>query len=974
MDELFKAVREECTPAEWSQGVQLSRQNAVTLLNESSDEIELRVTLKGGLSSAQVTLYPEDEDWSCDSTKQDASMPLVAAAVIALRQAKKEGKDLRENVGSSGHVHYELKRAKHAITLSRSAVVGDIIRPIGASLTLMAKSIQSAGQLIITPDDLEVERMTGGRGYQAQNTTQLTRLFKVLEGCEHVFFEDKKVNVGRPQCGLRANIEDRGPDYMVTLQKDSSIKELVSGIMLTTGQSVHALIEPGFSPDEVRNLKAGKVFRNQNVSQLVTQLLPKLKKIMPVVVKTNRLPQLSSMPARVQIHTDSESDSLFALATIVYGEPACARLDGDTLTHIKGPLPVRNPEQEQKLKHRLAQELSLKPGIRERFTGPEAVDFQEQLEAFGSKVVGTGHEKFFRAPMLEPFADETEGTSAFGISFRSRGAKKNGQSISGAVSPQAVMQAWERGETMIGLEGGGFAPIPESWLSEHGRILQDLIVACDDGTQVPKALLPDLSRVYEAMDEVPPMDFQSIKALLGDFDGLPTATLPSELQADLRSYQRTGVNWLCFLRDAQLGAMLADDMGLGKTLQALTSIHGKTLVVAPTSVLFNWKNEIEKFRPGLTVTMYHGSRRSIDAEADVTLTSYALLRLDIETLESIHFDTIILDESQFIKNPASQVAQAAFRLQGNFKMTLSGTPVENRLSELWSQFNFINPGLLGGLTDFKKRYAKPLEQGDEIVTRHLQQRIRPFILRRHKRDVAKELPPRTDTVLHCELSDEERTTYDAIRAATQQELLEKLQMGASVMEALEALLRLRQASCHRGLIPGQDATSSSKISLLIRTLSQALDNQHKCLVFSQWTGLLDLVEPELRALNIQFCRLDGSTRNREEVVANFQSDNGPSIMLLSLKAGGTGLNLTAADQVFLLDPWWNPAVEDQAADRAHRIGQENPVLVHRMVAKDTVEEKILELQEKKRALAEAAIGGAAAAASLSRDDLVSLLS
>ena len=194
------------------------------------------------------------------------------------------------------------------------------------------------------------------------------------------------------------------------------------------------------------------------------------------------------------------------------------------------------------------------------------------------------------------------------------------------------------------------------------------------------------------------------------------------------------------------------------------------------------------------------------------------------------------------------------------------------------------------------------------------------------------------------------------------------------MEALEALLRLRQASCHRGLIPGQDVHSSSKVSLLVRTVSQALENQHKCLVFSQWTGLLDLVEPELSALNIDYCRLDGSTRNREEVVANFQADNGPSIMLLSLKAGGTGLNLTAADQVFLLDPWWNPAVEDQAADRAHRIGQENPVLVHRMVARDTVEEKILQLQEKKRALAQAAMGGAAAAASLSRDDLVSLLS
>lgn len=971
MEELFTAVREECTAQEWSAGVQLSRQDAVTLLKQSRTEIELRVTLKGGLSSALVTLYPEDEDWSCDATKQDAAMPLVAAAVIALRQAKKQGRDLKANASAAGFVRYELKRAKHAVHLARSAVIGKTTRPIGASLTLMAKSIQSTGQLVITADDLEVERMTGGRGYEAHNNTQLTRLFKVLENCEHIQFEGKSFKIGRPQCGLRAVVEDRGPDYMVTLRKDSNIRELVSGIMLTTESTVHALVDPNIPADEMRQLKEGKVFRSQHISALVTQLLPKLKKVMPVLVKTERLPQLSSMPARIQIQTDSEGESLFALASIVYGNPVCARLDGDTLTHIRGSLPIRNAGQEQQLRQKLVNELVLKPGVRERFTGAEAVEFSEKLENFGSAVVGVGHDNFFKAPMLEPIAQE--GESAFGISFRSRGARKNGQSVGAQVSAEAVVEAWQRGDSMIGLEGGGFAPIPASWLSEHGRALQDLIVACDDRTKLPKALLPDLARLYEAMDEAAPMDFKSLESLVNNFDGLPEATLPQELQADLRSYQRTGVNWLCFLRDAQLGAMLADDMGLGKTLQALTAIQGKSLVVAPTSVLFNWRNEIERFRPGLKVSLYHGPRRALDSEADVTLTSYAIMRLDIEELEQIAFKTIVLDESQFIKNPASQVAQAAFRLDGEFRMTLSGTPVENRLSELWSQFNFTNPGLLGGLSDFKKRYAKPMEQGDEVVTKHLQERIRPFILRRHKRDVAKELPPRTDTVLHCHLDEEERTTYDAIRAATQQDLLEKLEMGASVMEALEALLRLRQASCHRGLIPGQDARASSKVTLLLRTLEQALQNQHKCLVFSQWTGLLDLVGPELTDRNMEYCRLDGSTRNREEVVQKFQADDGPPIMLLSLKAGGTGLNLTAADQVFLLDPWWNPAVEDQAADRAHRIGQENPVLVHRMVAKDTVEEKILELQDKKRALSQAAIGGGNAAASLSRDDLVALL-
>lgn len=975
MDELFSAVREECTSQEWSKGVELSRQNAVVLLRESQNELELRVTLKGGLSSAQVTLYPEDEDWSCDCTKQDAAMPLVAAAVIALRQAKKQGKDLREAPGSAGFVRYELTRGKHCIRLARSVVIGKTERAVGASLTLLAKTLRGEGQVVITPDDLNVERMTGGRGYESHNATQLTRLFKVLEPSDHVYFESKHLKIGRPESGLRARVVDRGPDFMVTVQKDTAVQESVSSMMLVTHDTLHALTQPGVSHNELGELKRGKIFRQHEVGKLVGVLLPQLKKFMPVTLESKRLPNLKSMAARVTVTCEQEGDSLFAMATIVYGNPACARLDGDTLVHLSGALPIRNLGQENKIKQDLHQKLGLSPGIRERFAKEEAIEFTTKLEAFDTTVRGTGHEAFFEAPPLTPFVEsgDTQG-SAFGISFHSRGSRKNGVATQQTVHASHVMQAWERGESLIALEGGGFAPIPKSWLADHGRALQDLLVACEDKPKLPKALLPDLARLYETLNSAPPADFSTLQALVENFDGLPTQEMPKHFQATLRSYQQIGVNWLSFLKRAQLGAMLADDMGLGKTLQALTTLAGRSLVVAPTSVLFNWRKEIEKFRPNLQVSLYHGQNRKLSKSADITLTSYAIMRLDIDMLEQEHFATVVLDESQFIKNPSSQVAQAAYRLSADFRMALSGTPVENRLSELWSQFHFLNPGLLGGLSDFKKRYAKPMELGDAQVARHLQKRIRPFILRRHKRDVAKELPPRTDCVLHCELSSEERVTYDAIRAATQKELLERLQMGASIMEALEALLRLRQAACHRSLIPGQDAASSAKVDVLMRTLLQALDNGHQCLVFSQWTGFLNLVEPHLEANKVPFCRLDGATRDREKVVNTFQEPGGPKVMLLSLKAGGTGLNLTAADQVFLLDPWWNPAVEDQAADRAHRIGQENPVLVHRLVTKDTVEEKILALQDKKRALADAAIGEGHAAASLSRDDLVALLS
>jgi SNF2 family DNA or RNA helicase len=443
----------------------------------------------------------------------------------------------------------------------------------------------------------------------------------------------------------------------------------------------------------------------------------------------------------------------------------------------------------------------------------------------------------------------------------------------------------------------------------------------------------------------------------------------------LRPYQRQGVDWLVFLRRAGLGALLADDMGLGKTLQALCALEGRTLVVAPTSVLHGWMREIERFRPELSISLYHGPTRSLDPDADLTITSYALLRQDAKILTKPTWDCVVLDEAQAIKNPESQIARAAMRLDAKARFALTGTPVENRLDELWSQLHFLNRGLLGGRTQFRDRYARPIAEGDTDVAARLRQRIRPFLLRRLKSEVAPELPPLTEVVLDCELSTDERAVYDAVRAATVRGVVEQLRAGGNVMAALEALLRLRQAACHSTLVPGQEAnaTSSSKLETLYERLEEAVADGHKALVFSQWTSLLDRVEPGLRERGIAWLRLDGSTRDRGAVVERFQSDEGEPVMLLSLKAGGTGLNLTAADHVFLLDPWWNPAVEAQAADRAHRIGQERPVVVHRLIALDTVEEGILALHARKRALANAALEEADGSSRLTRDDLLELL-
>jgi SNF2 family DNA or RNA helicase len=336
----------------------------------------------------------------------------------------------------------------------------------------------------------------------------------------------------------------------------------------------------------------------------------------------------------------------------------------------------------------------------------------------------------------------------------------------------------------------------------------------------------------------------------------------------------------------------------------------------------------------------------------------------------------VLDEAQQIKNPESQSAQAAYALRARQRIALTGTPVENRLEELWSQLHFLNRGLLGGRADFRDRYARPISFGDREAAAHLRDRIRPFVLRRLKSEVAAELPPRSDVVLRFDLSDQERSLYDAVRAAGIDEAVRALRSGGSLMPALEVLLRLRQAACHASLVPGgpEDA-ASSKLELLVTRLEEARDDGHCALVFSQWTQLLDRIEPALRDAGIGFERLDGSTRDRGAVVERFQSGSAP-VMLVSLRAGGIGLNLTAADHVFLMDPWWNPAVEDQAADRAHRIGQTRPVVVHRLIAQRTVEERILELHASKRALAQAALGdatGEGSASGLTREDLLTLL-
>jgi superfamily II DNA or RNA helicase len=977
MQALMNAVRQACSPAIWSQGVSLSRAGAVREERRAGDEVEVRVSSKRGAVAPLVTLWPRDIDWSCDCVSAADACVHVAAAVIALNQARRDGRSLADGAEAQATLMYRFRRNPGGLRLDRV-----LQHPKGeqrVELTLATLAQGNGPPFSASATDQAIDTMLVRVAPGVLHAPLLRRVLTQLVDCTNIELDGKAISVGEGRPVVQAKVTQRHSGaYMLSVVQDPSISEIFANGAVRCGNVLRPIEDPKLGDREMEELRRGRVFGDEDLITLVADVLPSLRQRVPVAVVGTRLPEAVAMPPRIVIEANRKDDSLEVLPTLVYGTPPIARLDRGKLKRLGDTIPRRDEAAETRLIRHLREQLGLEVGLRHSVENEAALALAARLHAWGGEVTGDALNGFYLAPPLRPKVQiDGAHNDHFTMDF---------QSVEDGMLPlrhrsrptpradtAAVLRAWQAGQRLVPLLGGGWAELPQDWLHKHGDRLLLLLDAQQDRSALPAHAMPELGRLCDSLDAPKPPELQHLQQALETFEGIPVAPLPADLTATLRDYQRQGVSWLTFLRQHRMGAMLADDMGLGKTLQALCAVHGRTLVVAPTSVLVNWNEEASKFRPALRSCVYHGPQRQLDADADLVLTTYAILRLDAERLAAVHWDTVVLDEAQLIKNPESQVAQAAYGLQATFRITLTGTPVENRLDELWSQFHFINPGLLGSRRDFVARLGKPIADGEPGAAAKLRERIRPFMLRRLKRDVAPELPSRTDVVLHCTLSSKERAVYDAVRAATLHDVVERLQAGGGVLQALEALLRLRQACCHSALVPGQKAQSSSKLDLLLEQLVQAAAEGHRALVFSQWTNLLDLAEPHLRAAKLDFVRLDGTTEDRGAVVKQFQAEDGPPVMLVSLKAGGTGLTLTAADHVFLLDPWWNPAVEDQAADRAHRIGQQRPVFVHRLVAEKTVEEKILGMQAEKRAVATAALEGADKATSLTRDDLLALL-
>ena len=534
-----------------------------------------------------------------------------------------------------------------------------------------------------------------------------------------------------------------------------------------------------------------------------------------------------------------------------------------------------------------------------------------------------------------------------------------------AVALPEILKALGRKETFIQLDDGSLGQLPVEWLERYGLVAR-LGQAIGGKIRFSRSQAGLLDALLASQPEVTfDEGFMRLRREMESFTGVAATDAPTTFTGRLRDYQREGLGWLQFLRRFGFGGCLADDMGLGKTIQVLALFdcddrRGPALVVVPRSLVFNWKEEAARFAPRLKVLDFTGVGRKDRWEHiqqhDIVITTYGTMRRDAPQLREIHFDTIVLDEAQTIKNPASESAKAARLLKSNHRLALTGTPIENHVGDLWSLFEFLNPGLLGSAAVFRSQISESLSKESAAI---LSKALRPFILRRTKEQVANELPPKTEQTIYCELGRNERKIYNELREHYRVALLgriEEVGIQKSRMQILEALLRLRQAACHPGLI---DATripdSSSKLDALLAQLQEVVQEGHKALVFSQFTSLLAIVRKRLDAEQVVYEYLDGKTRDRQTRVQRFQEDKNCPLFLISLKAGGLGLNLTAAEYVFLLDPWWNPAVEAQAIDRTHRIGQSRRVFAYRLISKDTVEEKVLELQKSKRELADAII-------------------
>ncbi|HET9278721.1 MAG TPA: DEAD/DEAH box helicase [Flavitalea sp.] len=674
-----------------------------------------------------------------------------------------------------------------------------------------------------------------------------------------------------------------------------------------------------------------------------------------------------------KIHSTDQRGALFAVER-----------DDKAETHFTGSLLLQHPDFEEQMQT----ELKYFYLHKDRFLDKDwFLNAFEQWENQGITILGFNKLKDnkLNRSKAKVTIHVTSGTNWFNTEIDVRFGKKRAHL-------NQLQKSVRNRSKFVQLDDGTLGILPEEWIEKFfkyftiGELLNETLVT-------PKINFPEVSKIYEeeVLDNAVKDELAFYTSRFATFENIEDIEIPEGLTGTLREYQKHGLNWLNFLDDFNFGGCLADDMGLGKTLQVIAFIltqrkkvqQNTNLIVAPTSVLFNWQAEVKKFSPSIRVYLIHGSNRIKETDIlndyEIILTSYGTLVSDISYLRGYTFNYVFLDESQNIKNIESQRYQAARLLQSRNKIVITGTPVENNTLDLYGQLSFACPGLLGSKQFFRDIYSIPI---DKFKYRkraiELQQKVRPFILRRTKKQVAKELPEKTEMVIYCEMEEEQRAIYNRYEKEFREFVSsqDEEEIAKNPMHVLRGLTRLRQICNSPALLPDNKSGErvSSKINVLIEQIGSK-SNNHKILVFSQFVSMLNLIQNELKIRDIKFEWLTGATKGRERVVNNFQDNQSVRVFLISLKAGGTGLNLTEADYIYLVDPWWNPAVENQAIDRSHRIGQKKNVVAVRLVCPDTIEEKIMKLQESKRELSDRLIqADSSISKTISKSELLSLLS
>ena len=676
-----------------------------------------------------------------------------------------------------------------------------------------------------------------------------------------------------------------------------------------------------------------------------------------------------------RVYLRDRTDRLVVELRIAYGDVEFSRISG-------GRFPItdpdsgdlvgirRDPDREEELLNRLRsfglQSMSAGHPLRLEPDGDRGtwlLDVVPELPEHGFSVFG--EEQVDSTPeVVAP--DRSEARLAGGVSwFELGGQLSYGEE---SVTFADLLEALQDERSYVQLSDDRYGKLPESWIERFSDLAPDM-TADGDKVRVPGLSLHEMEQLLEEMDDVETdRTVQRYRKFRRNFDGIESVDDPTGFKGTLRSYQRDGLAWLNCLRSYELGGLLADDMGLGKTVQVLAHLQyvreengafPDTLVVAPRSVLSNWQREAREFLPEPQTYVHHGPHRREQPPEwpmdHLALTTYGTLREDVDWLKEVPFDTVVLDECQAIRNPDTKTAGAVRLLDAEHRIGLSGTPVQNTVMDLWSQFQFLNPGLLGSRSAFEEQYAVPIEEReDEQRATELREKIEPFLLRRTKSKVEQQLPELSENRVDCPMEPAQEQLYDSVRKQFRRDVSEaivKHGVEQSRMKVLEGLTRLRQICCHPALLEGTEMQASSKLDRFVEMARDLIGEGHRALVFSQFVEFLSLIERAVEREGWSYAYLDGSTNNREEVVDEFQSSEDLSLFLISLQAGGEGLNLTGADYVFLMDPWWNPAVERQAMDRTHRIGQDRPVFVYRFICPDTIEEKMLTLQENKRQMA-----------------------